>query len=510
MTNSRIFKLVGGFSEKAKQSAIIIADSNDKRTGAFMEITEEARQSMGAEGKQVRSSDSTVSVAESADDFDLSVQPALNDVYTELEAEILRSEYNHQEQMAALSERITGIENLGDYSGAFNTYAALPKNISGFLPKSVTVNDFATIRQDELHGNAVTRYVISGISSDGAIAWTYDLTYSTDISGKQDKLNRTVGGNDNATGTVNDAGGNLSIPVPVALAAPAAQNNITAQAAETVSLRTAIQRAYNNILHLFSNKADKAAGLAAATKTKITYNAQGIVTAGADLAASDIPNLDAAKITSGTFADARIASASAWNSKVARTGDTMTGNLTVPAILPQANNLLQFGSSDSHSILVKGNINVTDSGGTDRLIVENDDYSWRGRIRPTGANSNSAGFLKVDVYGNVSVNSPLIFTFEAVSGITNYAVGNIRIELQNGIAIGALDFENSQSVAWGASLLKIPNAALLPVAGTFGIVCDTSGATRTVYLPYNGNYIEAVGAFPASRWRGNIAWKVAL
>lgn len=40
----------------------------------------------------------------------------------------------------------------------------------------------------------------------------------------------------------------------------------------------------------WNGKADKATGLTGATKCKITYNAQGIVTAGADLSATDLPS----------------------------------------------------------------------------------------------------------------------------------------------------------------------------------------------------------------------------
>ena len=53
----------------------------------------------------------------------------------------------------------------------------------------------------------------------------------------------------------------------------------------------------------------KNSAITGATKAKITYDSKGLVTGGADLSASDIPSLAASKITSGTFADARIASA---------------------------------------------------------------------------------------------------------------------------------------------------------------------------------------------------------
>lgn len=48
-------------------------------------------------------------------------------------------------------------------------------------------------------------------------------------------------------------------------------------------------------------KVDVNTAITGATHTKITYDSKGLVTAGTDLAASDVPNLDAGKITTGSF-----------------------------------------------------------------------------------------------------------------------------------------------------------------------------------------------------------------
>lgn len=94
------------------------------------------------------------------------------------------------------------------------------------------------------------------------------------------------------------------------------------------------------------------------TSCKITYDAKGLVTAGASLMADDIPELSAAKITSGTFtaaripslnaskitagqfANERIASATTWNNKI--------GSLTAGSFIEIT------GSGDSRTIAVTG------------------------------------------------------------------------------------------------------------------------------------------------------------
>ena len=71
------------------------------------------------------------------------------------------------------------------------------------------------------------------------------------------------------------------------------------------------------------NKADAAlakptqiSAVATESLLKIKYDTNGLITGSAAVTATDIPNLPASKITSGTFTDARIANANTWHAKL--------------------------------------------------------------------------------------------------------------------------------------------------------------------------------------------------
>jgi len=129
---------------------------------------------------------------------------------------------NLQSSLDGLANRIDSLEVLGQYAGTFNTKALIPTNISGFA-NGITINDFVNVRADETQGGATTRYIATTINnSTGAITWTYDITFATDISGKQNTITST--GTTNLLTAPASSGGNPGTKaINTLLAAPAAQ-----------------------------------------------------------------------------------------------------------------------------------------------------------------------------------------------------------------------------------------------------------------------------------------------
>jgi len=106
-------------------------------------------------------------------------------------------------------------------------------------------------------------------------------------------------------------------------------------------------------LSVTSGTLDHTNSVTGATKNGITFDAQGHVTAAADLVAADIPNLDAAKVTSGTFAADRIADSSITSTKLANYATAQIGES-----LPVANftGELFFNPLDKNFFLWDGNV----------------------------------------------------------------------------------------------------------------------------------------------------------
>ena len=78
-----------------------------------------------------------------------------------------------------------------------------------------------------------------------------------------------------------------------------------------------------------SGKLDKNTSITGATKCKITYDSKGLVTGGSDLAASDIPDLPASKVTSGTMSASRLPVANGSQAGIVSTGaQTFNGQKT--------------------------------------------------------------------------------------------------------------------------------------------------------------------------------------
>ena len=162
----------------------------------------------------------------------------------------------------------------------------------------------------------------------------------------------------------------------------------------------------------WDDKLTKNTDITAGTSCKITYDAKGLVTAGASLMADDIPELSAAKITSGTFdvaripdldaskitsgqfADGRIASATTWNNKIGSltagsfieitgSGDSRTIAVTTTSNTPTQGFIAQWG--ENGRMATKDPVNSSDSV---NLSYANNHYLGK---TATAVNASSLG-----------------------------------------------------------------------------------------------------------------------
>ena len=127
-------------------------------------------------------------------------------------------------------------------------------------------------------------------------------------------------------------------------------------------------------------KVDENAAITGATKTKITYDAKGLVTAGADLAASDLPTgIDATKIGGGTVDNSEFGYLNGLSDNIQTqlNGKQQTLTLTTvgtsgPAVLAGGTlNIPQYsaGASGVSQIVAGTNVTISPVGGTGVVTI---------------------------------------------------------------------------------------------------------------------------------------------
>src|SRR6185503_7331133 len=108
--------------------------------------------------------------------------------------------------------------------------------------------------------------------------------------------------------------------------------------AGTVSAADSILSAFQKVVGNIALKLTANSPITGATKTKITYDANGLVTAGADIAASDLPTgIDAAKLSSGVVSNTELdylngvtsAIQTQIDAKVTGPGSAVSGNIAM-------------------------------------------------------------------------------------------------------------------------------------------------------------------------------------
>jgi hypothetical protein len=254
----------------------------------------------------------------------------------------------------------------------------------------------------------------------------------------------------------------------IAISSAVAWGGITGTLSTQTDLQTALDL-----------KVDENAAITGATKTKITYDAKGLVTAGADLAAGDLPTgIDAAKISTGLISNAEF---DYLNGLTDNIQTQFTGKQDT---LVSATNIKTINST---SLLGSGNVAVEPT----ITATTSADY-YRGDKTFATLNKTAVGLGNVD--NTSDANKPVsTATQTALDAKTNKLIVTNRQTASYTLVLGDADKLVELNNA-SANNLTIPlNSSVAFATGT-QILLAQYGAGQTTIVATSGVTIRSNGA----------------
>jgi hypothetical protein len=237
-------------------------------------------------------------------------------------------------------------------------------------------------------------------------------------------------------------------------------------------------------------KVDENAAITASTKTKITYDSKGLVTAGADLSASDIPSgIDASKISTGVISNAEFDYLNGLTDNIQTqfTGkqQTLVSGTNIKTV--NSNSLLGFGDVAVQATLVSGtNIKTINS----TSLLGSGDIS----VAPaTGINATAIADGSVTSTEFQYINSLTSNAQTQIDSKTNKLITTNRQTASYTLVLSDADKLVETNVA-SANNLTVPlNSSVAFPTGT-QILLAQYGAGQTTVVATGGVTIRSNGA----------------
>jgi hypothetical protein len=246
-----------------------------------------------------------------------------------------------------------------------------------------------------------------------------------------------------------------------------------------------IQTQLNATQTALDTKVDENAAITGATKTKITYDAKGLVTAGADLAASDLPTgIDAAKISSGSISNAEFDYLNGLsdniqtqlNGKQQSLTLTTTGTSGAATLVGGTLNIPQYsggGASGVSQIVAGTNVTISPVGGTGVVTINATGGGGGGGGTVTNVSALTLGTSGTDLSSTVanSTTTPVI-----TLNVPNASASNRG-------ALTSTDwstFNGKQANLVSGTNIKTVNSTSLLGSGNVDVQATITGAATTI------------------------------